>query len=518
MRPVLSRDQVRAVDAHAIDVCKVPGVVLMENAGRGAAELVEARLGTGGVACIVCGGGNNGGDGYVVGRQLLVRGRAVRVFAAANRQKLTGDAAVAHDAFIGVGGRVEAVTDGDFAALEEALASARVVVDALLGTGLDREVSGFFRALIERINGARAHRVALDLPSGLDANTGQPLGVAVRAHDTVTFAAAKLGLVTSRGAEYAGAVTVKDIGVPRSVIAAVGASARIIERHDVASYLVRRGVSAHKGSAGRLLAVAGSEGKTGAALLVARGALRAGAGTATLVAFPAAADALDLRVLEEMTARLDENDVEGSLDRVLANAGSVVIGPGMGLDDRARRVALHVVMNHQGTVVVDADALTHLAGAPSSLASLARAKGPRVLTPHPGEMARLLGTKVDDIERDRFAAVKRAADESGAVVLLKGANTLIASSGELPVVNPTGGPALATAGSGDVLSGIIGALIVGTGDAFHAACAGAYVHGLSANEWSEKTGADRGLLAHEIADGLPAVLAGLTDEPSALPV
>jgi NAD(P)H-hydrate epimerase len=516
MIPVLSREQVRAVDAHAVSACCVPSIVLMENAGRGAADLVAARLERrGGSVVVVCGGGNNGGDGYVVARQLRGRGAPVRVFAAVLQPKLTGDALVNHDAWVGVGGAVEPLAEAALEPFVAALARATVVVDALLGTGLAREVTGLFRAIIEHVNAAPVYRIALDVPSGLDADTGQPHGASVTAHETVTFAAQKLGLVTSRGAAHAGKVTVCDIGVPADAFACMGASARILQETDVASWLRRRSVAAHKGSGGRLVAVAGAEGKTGAALLVARGALRAGAGTATIATFSAAADTLDHRVLEEMTARIDADDLEPSLDRALKGADVVVVGPGLGLDARARSVVDHVVLRHAGTVVVDADALTHFAG---RLGELAGAKGTLVLTPHPGEMARLLGVQSSDVEGDRFAAVRRAADESGAVVLLKGARTLIAKRNEMPVVNPSGNPALATAGSGDVLGGIVGALVVATGDAFHAACAGAFVHGLAAEAWAADTGRDRGLLAHEIADLVPGVLAGLTRDRFALPL
>ena len=516
MQDVLSREQVRALDAYAMTSAAVPGVVLMENAGRGAADIVERRLESRpGPVCIVCGAGNNGGDGFVVARQLLSRGRDVRVFFAADRQSLTGDALVNHDAFAGVGGVVWPLADGDFGVLDAALSEAAIVVDALLGTGLSRDVAGLYRDVIERVNGAPGLRIALDVPSGLDANTGQALGACVRADETITFAATKLGLVTSAGAALAGAVTVKDIGVPRSLVRAVGASARIAEKGDIASYVKRRGLAAHKGTAGRLVAVAGSAGKTGAALLVARGALRAGAGTVTIATFPAAADALDHRVLEEMTARIDPAAVETSLDALLRGADAVVLGPGLGLDAEARRVVEHVVLTHGGTVVVDADALTHLAG---KLGAVRNARGARILTPHPGEMARLLGVTAGDVERDRFAAVKRAAEASGAVVLLKGARTLIAKEGELPVVNPTGGPALATAGSGDVLGGVIAALSVAAPGPFEAACAGAYVHGRAEESWSEGAARDRGLLAHEIADQVPGVLAWLTTSTAGLPV
>ena len=516
MKPILSRDQIRALDRHAIDVCHVPSLVLMENAGRGAAEHIESLLaGRLGRVAVVAGPGNNGGDGFVVARRLLLRGHAVRVLFCGKRERLAGDALANHDAWAGVGGAVDAITEAELATLRAELSSADIVVDALLGTGLDREVKGLFSSVIEQMDAVRDRVVALDVPSGMDANTGLPLGAVLHARGTVTFAHLKLGLATSTGAERAGRVTVADIGVPESLYRAVGESARLLERSDVASWLSPRGVATHKGAAGRVVCVAGSSGKIGAALLSARGALRAGAGLVTIATYPDAADALDRRVLEEMTARIDPARVEDSLAEHLADDATVVVGPGLGHDASARKAVDHVVLRFEGAAVVDADALTHFAG---RLAELRGAKGPRVLTPHPGEMARLLGVSTREVEADRFAAVARAVAESGAVVLLKGARTLIGAPGELPIVNPTGTPAMATAGSGDVLSGVLAANLAALRDPLRAACVAAYLHGASGEAWVAAHGSDRGLVAHELADGIPRALAAVTRAGGALPV
>ncbi|HEX7670545.1 MAG TPA: NAD(P)H-hydrate dehydratase [Polyangiaceae bacterium] len=515
MQLVLSRDEMRAFDRHAIDVSGVPSVVLMENAGRGATEhVVRVLAGHPGPVLVVCGPGNNGGDGFVVARLLLTRGYSVQVALVADLARLTGDARTNHVAFMGLGGTVFAVSEGTLSKLSDELARATVVVDALLGTGLDRDVTGLFRTVIEHITASSALTVSLDIPSGLDANTGSPLGAAVKADVTVTFAHRKLGLVTSIGAEHVGAVHVVDIGVPSLGGSAQG-SARLVEASDVKSWLLPRPTAMHKGAAGRVAIIAGSPGKTGAALLVARGALRAGAGTATLLGLPETADALDLRVLEEMTACIDPDHVARSLDEHLSAADAVVIGPGLGLHARSRTIVEHVLMNHPGVVVADADALTLFGG---RLSELARAKGRLVLTPHPGEMGRLLGISTAEVERDRFSAVARAVAASRAIVLLKGARTLVGAPGELPFVNPTGTPALATAGSGDVLAGILGALSAGLDEPVYAACAASFLHGLSGEHWVSAHGADRGLLAREIADGLPGAFAAVTRAERPLPV
>jgi hydroxyethylthiazole kinase-like uncharacterized protein yjeF len=246
MKPILSREQIRLLDQHAITACHVPSLVLMENAGRGAADFVESLLvKKPGRVAIVAGPGNNGGDGFVVARRLLLRGHAVRVLFCGKRERLAGDALANHDAWAGVGGAVDVITDAELATLRAELSAADIVVDALFGTGLDREVKGLFASAIEQMDAVRDRVVALDVPSGMDANTGLPLGAVLHARDTVTFAHLKLGLATSTGAERAGRVTVADIGIPGSLYRAVGESARLLERADVASWLSQINYATH---------------------------------------------------------------------------------------------------------------------------------------------------------------------------------------------------------------------------------------------------------------------------------
>jgi NAD(P)H-hydrate epimerase len=289
---------------------------------------------------------------------------------------------------------------------------------------------------------------------------------------------------------------------------AVRVGARLTVRRLVVRFarrlLVRRGSTVHKSSAGRVMIVAGSPGKLGAALLSAHGAQRAGAGLVTIATSPAAADALDHRVLEAMTARIDPASPEAALEKLLTPCNAAVVGPGLGLDAAARRVVDAVVFGYDGPKVVDADAISHFAG---RAGELSRAKSV-VLTPHAGELGRLLGIPYEEVENDRFAAVARAVELTGAVVLLKGRFSLIGAPGVLSVANPTGGPVLATGGSGDVLSGIIAALACEL-EPRAAAFAGAYLHGAAADAWAEARGADRGLLAHELADELPRTLGAL---------
>ena len=506
MIPVLSRAEMRAFDAHASDACHVPSVSLKETAGRGAADLIARELAAsrGARVVIVCGAGNNGGDGFVVARRLLTLGFAPRVYLLVKAEGLSGDASSNYRAFVGVGGSVVELEPSQLSLLGNAIEGSAAVVDAVFGTGLSREISGFFRYAIEFMNGARCPVFALDTPSGIDADTGAVLGVAVRAHTTITFAHPKLGLLTPSGLEHAGRVEVVDIGVPDHGLAQIGYSAEVVEASDVQSAIGTRGAQTHKGSAGRVVVIAGSPGHIGAALLAARGALRAGAGLVTIAAFPETAALLDQRVLEMMTARIDPDHIEDSLDRLLERADAIAIGPGLGLDEHARRIVDHVVLRVRKTKVVDADAITHFADRAEALRG---APGDIVLTPHSGEMARLVGGSASDVEADRFGTVARAVALTGSVVLLKGHRTLVGAPDERVAINPTGSSALATGGSGDVLTGMLsafGALL----DARRAAYTAAYVHGV-AGERRSRGHVDRGVLAHEIADEVPHALGAL---------
>jgi len=506
MRPVLSAQQMRAFDRRASDVLGVPSLELMENAGLGASERILSLLtelgGTSPRVVVVAGAGNNGGDGFVVARRLVAAGVQSDTFLAVPVAKLSGDALANYRALTEAGASVTELAD-DTEPLAAALQSASVVVDALFGTGLDRDIVGFLARVIECVNAAHCCKVALDLPSGLHADSGRVLGVAVKADYTVTFAHPKLGLCTPRGSAYAGEVEVADIVEPTDPTA-TGISAELVEAADVSQLLAPRAATLHKSSAGRVLVVAGSPGKLGAALLSAHGAQRAGAGLVTIATSAAAADALDQRVLEVMTARIDAASPEAALQKLLEPSAAVVVGPGLGLDRAARRIVDAVVFGFDGPKVVDADAISHFA---DRAAELTRAKNV-VLTPHAGELGRLLGIPYQDVESDRFAAVARAVELTGAVVLLKGRYSIIGAPESLPLLNPTGGPVLATGGSGDVLSGIIAALACELSPR-SAAFVGAYLHGAAADAWSTAHASDRGLLAHEIADELPRVLGRL---------
>lgn len=504
MQPVLTAAEARALDRVTMTDVGLPGVVMMEAAGRGvAAEVLRALATRPGPVAVVCGGGGNGGDGLVVARVLRAAGVDATAYLAVPAVGITGDAALHLGVYQRSGGAlIDASGDEGPALIAAAVARAAIVVDALFGVGVTRAVEGRLAAVIAAIDGAPGWRVAIDLPSGLDADTGQVRGVAARADVTVTMAAPKLGIAVAPGAAYAGRVVVVDIGVPPAVLAAMAPRAALVEAADAAAWRRPSDPLTHKHRRGHLLVVAGAPGTRGAGRLAAIAALRAGAGLVTLAGPTGGGELAAPDPI--MTAALDEVD---GLAALLAGKHALAIGPGMPADARGRAWIDHALAAGV-PCVIDAAGLGHLVG---RLDAVAAAAGRVVLTPHSGEAARLLGTTAAAVDADRPAAVRALAAATRAVVLLKGPRTLVCDgrAGDAIAINPTGGPALATAGSGDVLAGIIAALAVELPPA-QAALAGAHVHGLAAEAWRDANdGADRGLSAGQLSLLLPRVLGRL---------
>ncbi len=498
MIPLLTREAVRQLDLDAVEKLGLPSIVLMENAGLRATELIvesfPERLGS---VAVIAGPGQNGGDGWVIARQLFNRGVVPLPVLVGSDERVRGDARTNLDALRKLGVRVPSTARNGKKAVETTLKKASLVVDALFGTGLDRPLAGDYAWAVERINRCKIPCVALDLPSGVDANTGAVLGAAVRARLTVTFAALKRGLHHYPGAELAGRVACASIGIPAPEQSPV----LLLEPADVARWIGARGPDAHKGTAGDLLVVAGSPGRTGAALLSGLGALRAGAGLVTLAARGSAREALDAKVVELMTAPVPFDTIDSH--RVVlehaSTSSAAVVGPGLGLDISGRELARKLAVQLPLPALLDADALTSIG---TDLEMLKRARGARVLTPHPGEASRLLDCSTAEIQADRHRAAAAIAAQSSAVVVLKGARTIVAAPDGRQRVCSAGTPALATAGTGDVLSGVIGCLLMVL-PAFDAAAAGAMLHAL-AGELCARS--DRGLLAREVADAVPRAL------------
>jgi ADP-dependent NAD(P)H-hydrate dehydratase / NAD(P)H-hydrate epimerase len=516
--PVLGSAEMRRADAAAIRA-GTPSLTLMENAAAALTEETLSAFPNWRRAVVVCGPGNNGGDGLAAARLLREAGIDVGVFSLGDPAGYRGDAAVnfarADDRGIEV---LPLSAPGALRRLSRELDGADGAIDALFGTGLSRGLTGLAARTVRALDASGVPVVSADLPSGLSADGGAVPGPAVRAALTVAFAAPKLCHVLPPARALCGRVVMRDIGISRKILEASGVRARlwIPESSDVRRILTPRPSDSHKGDFGRLAIVAGSAGKAGAAVLAARGALRAGAGLVTVFSIRAVQGAVVASLPEAMTRELPEKDgaiaaaAGEELARSLPDFDAAVLGPGLGVTDETRE-ALSAALKVRISAVLDADALNAFAGEP---AALAKRGAPTVVTPHPGEMGRLLSLPTREIQADRLGAVRRMAQAGRCVAVLKGEGTLTASPSGPTFVNPTGTPLLAAPGSGDVLSGIVGAFLARGMPAHDAAWVAAYLHGAAAERLARRLG-DAGLLASELADALPEARAELWREGSA---
>jgi len=474
-----STAQVRALDAHAIHDLGVPGYTLMKRAGEAALRYLRTRWPTSHRVVIVCGGGNNGGDGYVLARFAQAAGLKVSVLAAAPPEGLKGDARQAHADFLASGGAV-----GPFE--PAGLRAGELIVDALLGTGLGSTVRQEAAAVIGALNAAERPIFALDVPSGLDADTGEPRGSAVRADSTVTFVALKTGLFCGNGPEYAGTVFFDDLEVPVPATPAFAARLERIVEAEIANALPRRPRTAHKGDFGRVLIVGGGKGMPGAARLAGEAALRVGAGLVTVAVAPESLVAIGAGCPELICLPLEDATV---LDDAIGHADVVAIGPGLGRGAWASSM-LDAVLASSKPLVVDADALNLIAQrAPQR-------RGDWILTPHPGEAARLLGVHSADIQRDRLSALDSLVERYGGTVILKGAGTLVGAHARIPGLCDRGNPGMATAGMGDVLTGATAGVLSQCGDSWRAARVAVLIHAMSGDAVARS--GERGLLAGDV--------------------
>lgn len=502
---VVSGEQMRSIENRVFEKYGLSSSIVMELAGRQVAlvarRMMEDRP-TGPIV-VVCGKGNNGGDGLVAARWLKHWGYSVSAVVWSSFDDLPGDAAGAM-----YSARMAGVPILMPAQANEALQNAVLVIDAVLGTGVVGSAKGQAAEAIKLINAANRPVLAVDMPSGIATDTGRVEGPAVRAEVTVTFGLPKLGLFQFPGADLAGRVIVVDIGLAESAVEAENISVELTRSAMIHSWLPRYSRDAHKGTRGRVLVAAGSRGMTGAAALAGEAALRVGAGLVT-VAAPEHSQPVVAAIRPEIMTLAFPESPEGGFAATAAaeflqrsaKADALAVGPGLGVDAEAQQFTRTVVASATAPLVLDADAIKAFAGRADLLAEC---PVPLVLTPHPGEMAHLLGLTVEAVQADRLTAVRRAAAVTKAVVLLKGAYTLIAEPGGEIFVNPTGDRALGTGGSGDVLTGIIVGLLAQGLGAPEAAAAGAYMHGLSGDRLAERHGHD-GILASDLAAELPSV-------------
>ncbi|QXE91099.1 NAD(P)H-hydrate dehydratase [Geomonas subterranea] len=508
---VVSGQVMQLMDRRAIGEFGVPGVELMERAGRSCADVIEEAFGEREArrAVIVAGKGNNGGDGFVISRLLAERGWEAPVLLLAAPEAVSGDAA-ANLARLAPA-TVKSLPQG-VAGAETLLKSATVIVDALLGTGMNSEVSGIYGEAIDLINAAGVPVVSVDIPSGVDSASGKVLGRAVRADITVTFALAKLGNILYPGAGLCGRLVVADIGMPDAVVAGAE-GAEYVDAAAAAALFRPRSATAHKGSGGHCLIVAGSTGKTGAAAMAANSAQRSGAGLVTLAVPAALNPVLEQKTTEVMTIPTGPEGAgylrAGSLAEILAAAAVrdvVALGPGIGTAPSTVYLVHSLLAALDKPLVLDADGLNAVAHNPELL--LAGSGRVTVLTPHPGEMARLAGCSIPEVEADRIGCARAFAAKYRVHLILKGARSVIAAPDGSVAINGSGNPGMASGGMGDVLTGVVAAFL-GQGYPPFAACQlGAFVHGHAADLLVERLGT-QGLNASDVQEMLPVALASL---------
>jgi len=514
---LLTAAQMRELDRSAIEDWQVPGLVLMENAGRATADQIEDYFDDlfPGPVTILAGKGNNGGDGYVVARHLMNRGWHVSILVLANQGEIVGDAKINLDILLKSDAQLEFVVDGQ--ALEQVLDKcepAGLVVDALLGTGLTSDVRGVYADAIDWINASAGAVVSVDVPSGIDATSGRVLGSAVFADLTVTFASAKVGHVVYPAVEFVGDLVVADIGIPKQLADGQEIDHMFIDAEAASILLPARPACGHKGTFGHLLLIAGSTGKSGAAALAAEGGLRAGCGLTTLACPAHLNPVFESKLTEVMTVPLPEVDGMVSMQAIAEiealwqDKSVVAIGPGLGSGSEVGSLVRRLVRDCPLPMVIDADGLNALAG---HLEVLQDRQAPTVLTPHPGELSRLLACTVAEIESDRIGIARRFAREHGVILVLKGARTVIAEPDGTVFVNGSGNPALACGGTGDVLTGIIGGLLSQRLASVAAVLLGVYLHGRAADRLSATLG-PAGILASDLLKELPATRKELLEE------
>ncbi|MFO7839106.1 MAG: NAD(P)H-hydrate dehydratase [Desulfosalsimonadaceae bacterium] len=513
---VVTADEMRTMDRQTIESFGLPGRILMENAGRGAARVLMQHfpeLCRSSVA-VAAGRGNNGGDGFVIARYLFQYGFDVKVYLLSESGKLSGDAATNFNLLGPLGVPVAEIPDESaFESLRSEMAQKSLWVDAILGTGLKSDVKGYFRTVIEFLNQLSQPVFAVDIPSGLHADTGRPCGTCIKANATATFAFAKTGHVQEPGASCTGALHVIDIGIPPLIDRQTDPHQHLLDLPYLQRSLPPRPADMHKGGAGHVLVAAGSPGKTGAAAMTATSAMRAGAGLVTLAVAKSLMDRVEPQVLEAMTTGLMENENQGlgeaaaeQVLKLLSDKNCLAVGPGIGEEPETCRVLHRLIQESPVPVVVDADGINNLAQEPQVLINT---HAPVILTPHPGEMARLLGVTAADVQADRIGCARNFAESYSTYVILKGARTVIAKPDGRVYINPTGNPGMASGGMGDVLTGLVSGFLAQGLLTEQAACAAAFIHGAAADAVQAASG-PFGYLASDVMEQVPKTIREVT--------
>ncbi len=510
MKLVTSKEMAK-IDRQATSEIGIPAIVLMENAGLRAASAIERHVGplTGKTVCIVCGKGNNGGDGFVLARHLTNRNIDVRVVLLANKRDIKGMSKINLEVVLCMDiPLTEITTENEYTKLKNIVNSSDFIVDAIFGIGLRAAPRSFYQGAITLLNNSRKTIISMDIPTGLCPNTGNILGNnCIHADLTVTFALPKVGLVCSQHRQYVGQLEVVDISIPNVLTDNPEIKINLLERKDLKSQFKPRIAPTHKGNFGHVLVIAGSPGKTGAGIMAAQAALRSGAGLVSLGVPKSLHSIAEMKTTEVMTIGLPETD-KHTVSRettkqilpVASQMKAVAIGPGLNTHPETANVVEDLISNLNCPIVLDADGINNV-----PLASLQYSKAPLIITPHPGEMARLLALPTKEVLSNRLETVQKTAIACQTYVVLKGDRTLISDPEGNVFVNPTGNPGMASAGSGDVLTGIITGFLAQGFSPITACQAGVFIHGLAGDLAVEEKG-EWGLIATDIIEYIPAAI------------
>lgn len=533
---LVTAKQMQNIDKRAIESFGIPGQVLMENAGRGAVEIFlktfpesHSRR-----VCILAGRGNNGGDAFVMARYLMEKGVETNTFLLSSREKVTGDAMAnlilleklaveiskdlnsAKEHIFSKESLKNAIIEipdmKTFKKYRSTIVNHQLFIDGILGTGLNSEVRGFFKEVIETVNSLSKPVFSIDIPSGLNADSGQPMGSCIRAKATATFGFAKTGHMLYPGREFTGTLEVVDIGIPAFIAQAETLHSHLLEHSMIQNMFKPRKAQSHKGTYGHLLMVAGSTGKTGAAALAANSAMACGTGLVTLAIPESINSIMEIKVTEPMTFPLPESNIGHIshaalsiiLKKLVIDKRVVAVGPGLGMDESTIKLVHGMVEEIDLPMVLDADALNAIASNPYILKNR---KSSTIVTPHPGEMARMAGKSVAEVEKNRVETATQFAAEFNVIVVLKGASTLIALPDGTLYICPTGNPGMASGGMGDVLTGMVAGFIAQKFEPSQAVMAAVYIHGLCGDIVAQRRGPS-GFVASDIVNIIPETIHG----------
>lgn len=512
---LLTSREMKDIDARAIHEYGIPSIVLMENAGLRTVEVIEEilQVPAGKSVVVLAGRGNNGGDGFVVARHLINAGVQVTLFVTGSSAQLTPDALTNYKILENMNATILPLSEEeDLDRLMLYLMSGDLVVDAIYGNGFKGSLNDFEARVVTMVNWTRLPVVSIDIPSGVEADTGRAYGEAIRATHTVTFALPKIGLILGQGQEYAGTLSVADISIPRTLLEDPGLKTNLITENMIIPFIKSRPAESHKGTYGHVLVVGGSTGLSGAVIMTAGAALRSGAGLVTAAVPESLVPIVETALVEVMTTPLAETsnaeialEALPALENLLGTVSVCAVGPGMSGYREANAVMRFILERTGIPLVIDADGLNALAG---DVKVLKRRQVPVVLTPHPGEMARLTGKSISEIQNNRLETARFYAQEWGVTLVLKGNKTIVADPAGNVYINITGNPGMATAGSGDVLCGIITGLIAQGLKAYQAAVAGVFIHGRAGDHAAVNKG-QRGMIAGDMVGSVAEIFGQL---------